>query len=134
MNLNKKTVFTPYTYPSPAPSVDGADTTKISSPSDIRSTVSDPSSIYPTTTALLYAIPINTLTPVHTNTPMEPTEVFKNDVNHIIEAITYLADYMSYELKKGALETSRNMAGTQGCCSDLPSRRPPSNQITSPPD
>ena len=134
MTSKKEPVFTPHVSPVPVPTLVGMDLHKHSPPSDVRSTVSDPSSIYPTTTALLYAIPINTLTPVHTNTPMEPTEAFKNDVNHIIEAITYLADYMSYELKKGALETSRNMAGTQGCCSDLPSRRPPSNQITSPPD
>ena len=78
MVIMKDLAFTPNVTPNPAPTAGGKTSPKHSPPLDVRSTVSDP-------------VPINT--------PIEPTEVFKNTVNDIIEAIPYLADSMFYRTK-----------------------------------
>ena len=69
------------------------------------STVSDSSSLYPTTTIPHpYTVSTNTTTPVPNNTPIEPVEAFKNSVNEIIEDILYISAYISYELKTVLLQ------------------------------
>ena len=71
---------------------------KLSPPLGDRSTVSDPSGLYPTTIfSLTYAFPSHSRTPVHTNKPIDPYEAFKNVVNKSIEDITLLTVLISYE-------------------------------------
>ena len=72
--------------------------TKWSTPSGVRSTVSDPSYLDPTTTIdHLSTVPNKNPTPLPIYTLIEPTGAFKNAVNDIIEAIPYLTTSMSYE-------------------------------------
>ena len=78
---------------------------KLSPPLGERSTVSDPSGLYPTTKfSLTYDFPSHSRTPVHTNKPIDPYEAFKNVVNKIIEDITLLTVLMSYETEKVLLQ------------------------------
>ena len=98
MTFKKNTTFNPEEPPVPAPNSGGEAPTKCSLSSDVRSTVLDPYSPDPMTTlALPYAVPRNTPTHVYTNTSVDPTEEFKNSINDIIEAITFLTDPISYE-------------------------------------
>ena len=99
MNFKKYPSFMLHTNltPGPAHTTGGITLPKFSPPLDFRSTVSDPYDLGPTTN-----IPHpstftnNNYTPVPINTQIEPTEVFKNSFNKVIEAIQYLTTSISY--------------------------------------
>ena len=76
MTFNKDPSLTPHAAPPPAPTTGGTTSPKLSPPSDVCSTA-----------------PYH----VYVNTPIEPTEAFKNTVKDIIEAISYITASMSYE-------------------------------------
>ena len=65
-----------------------------SPPFDVSPTVSYPPNIDPTTTDLADAAFNN---PMPTNTQIEPTEAFSNSVKDVIDAITFLAAFISYK-------------------------------------
>ena len=72
---------------------------------DVSSTVSEPSDLDPRTTlALISAFLRNTSTPVPTNTPIDPTKVFKNTVNKIVKDVPYLTASMYYQPEMVPLE------------------------------
>ena len=102
MISKNKNTYTPDAALVPVPTVDVADTNKCSLPLDIRSTVSNPSYQYPMT--LIVAVPRNKLIPDATNTPVEPTEVFKTIVSNITESLTFLVEIISYEPKTVLLQ------------------------------
>ena len=105
MTFKKDPAFTPHAAPPPAPTASGTTFTKRSTSLDVRSTVSDPIGLDPTTTIPHPSIvPSNTTTPVPINTPIKTTEAFKNAVNNIIEAITYLTASLSYGPKTVLLQ------------------------------
>ena len=79
----------------PVPTVLDASPTKRYPPLDVRSTVSKPLSQKPTT--LLVAVPSKTSNPDDTNTPVDPTEAFKNIFSDITESLPFLISTISYE-------------------------------------
>ena len=98
MALNKDPVFAPHAAPSSAHTSDRTNLPKRSPRLYIRYTVSDPSSLDPNTTLTCpFDVPSNTPNPVPNNTPIEPTEEFKNPAKNIIEVIPYLTSSMSNE-------------------------------------
>ena len=95
MNSNKKTIYTPNATLVPVPTAGKEDLTKWSPPLDVKSTVSNPSDQDPK--IILVSVPRNTPIPDPTNTPVEPTEVFKTIVYNITEALLFLIAPISYE-------------------------------------
>ena len=98
MTSKKKPKSTPDTAPLPMPTAVGTAPTICPSPLYARSPVSDPSGTDPTTTISLPSyLPINTPTPVATNSLVDPNEEFKTVANYTVEAIPFLTTNISYE-------------------------------------
>ena len=96
MTSKKEPMFTLHATFVPVPNMGWIDPPKPSPLSGVSSTVSEPSGLYPKSTALPYYLPSNA--PIHllTNTPIDPTEAFKNSVNNIIEAIPMNPKHFSF--------------------------------------
>ena len=102
MAFKKKTTSTPDADLVPADTAGEADLNKCSPPLDIRFNVLNPSSQDLMT--ILVDVPRNTPIPDATNTPVEPTEVFKTIVSDITEALTFLIETISHEPETGLLQ------------------------------
>ena len=106
MTFKKDSLFTHYAVP--APTTGGMTSPKYSPTLDVRSIVSDPSSLNPTPNfAYNSTLPINTPTHMPINTILERTEALKIPVNDTVETISYLTAYMSYEPKTVLLQLAQ---------------------------